>query len=198
MPECEKPLAQDAATRKAIRLTFTFLKEHGIDQNRVAERLGVGHQIVSMVKTGKRPASMRQIEVLSQLAQEAMQAEPLSQDAWIDASTVTQAWWHAITDQIAAVSTLHKHVSRQLIGLQHDTDLTPAELERIAMYAADAQRFYIGLCRLVELGKAWQVVASRLEKAWKSVQKEKYPDGPPRRSQEETRLRSHRITRTHT
>jgi transcriptional regulator with XRE-family HTH domain len=190
MPECEKSQAQDAATRKAITLTFTFLKQRGIDQNTVAERLGVGHQIVSMVKHGKRPASMRQIEVLSQLAQEAMQAESLNDQEFVQAEELTLAWWHAITTQIAAVSTLHQHVSQQLIGLQHEADLTPEDLERIAMYAADAQKFYMGLRHLVELGKAWQVVARRLAEVWERVKKEKFPDGSPRQSREETHARS--------
>jgi transcriptional regulator with XRE-family HTH domain len=186
MSDCDKPQAQDAATRKAITLTFTFLKERGVDQNRVAERLGVGHQIISMVKNGKRPASMRQIEALSQLAQDALQAEPLDDEEFVLAEELTLAWWHAITAQIHAVEALRQHVSQHLITLQQDGDLTPEDLARIALYTADAQKFYMGLRRLVQLGQAWQVVATRLVQTWKRIKAEKYLDGPPRQNREET------------
>jgi hypothetical protein len=187
MSDYDEPQAQDAATRKAINLTFTFLKRRGINQNTVAEHLGTGHQIVSMVKHGKRPASMQQIEVLSQLAQESMHAETLNDDEFVLAEKLTLAWWHAITAQIHAVEALRQHVSQQLITLQDDAQLTPEDLERIAMYTADAQKFYMGLRRLVELGKAWQVVATRLVQTWQRIKAERYPDGAPRQSQEETR-----------
>jgi transcriptional regulator with XRE-family HTH domain len=189
MPDYDKPQAQDvedAATQKAITLTFQFLKERGVDQNTVAARLGVGHQIVSMVKHGKRPASMRQIEVLAQLAQEAMQAESLGGQEFVQAEELTLAWWRAIQLQIGAVSTLHQHVSRQLIGLQQEAQLTPEDLERLAMYAAEAQKFYMGLRRLGQLGKAWQIVATRLVQTWERIKAERYPDGPPRQNREKT------------
>jgi hypothetical protein len=183
MPDCDKPQTQDAATQKAITLTFQFLKERGVDQNRVAECLGVRHTLISLVKNGKRPASIRQVEVLSELARNAMQAEPLGGEEFVLAEKVTVAWWDAIMTQIHAVEALRQHVSQQLITLQDEADLTPEDLTRLAAYAADAQQFSQGLRRLVELGQAWQVVATRLVQTWERIKAEKYLDGAPRQSQ---------------
>jgi hypothetical protein len=187
--EQEELLAQDQETRKAVALTFKFLKGRGIDQNAVAERFGTGHQIVSMVKTGKRSPSIRQVAVLSQLAQEAMQAEPLTDEAFMLAEELTLAWWHAITAQMQAVSVLKQHVSARLTSLQTDAQLTPEDLEQISVYAADVQRFAMGLRHLAELGKTWQSVATRLVKTWERIKAEKYPDGAPRQSQKGPRRR---------
>jgi transcriptional regulator with XRE-family HTH domain len=192
----EKPQAQDKATHKAIALTFQFLKQRGVDQNAVAERLGVGHQIVSMVKTGKRTPSMRQIGVLSALAQETLNAGSLNQDEFVLAEQITVAWWKAIHAQMQAVAAMQRHVSAQLTSLQTDSQLTPEDLQRIAAYAAETQRLGMGLRHLAELGKAWQAEGRRLLETWERIKRERFPDGPPRHSQAGTRCRPHRGTRT--
>jgi transcriptional regulator with XRE-family HTH domain len=196
MVACEQKQeqAQDQDTRKAIALTFKFLKERGIDQNAIAARLGVGPQIISMTKTGKRPASIRQVATLARLAQDALSTGSLTQDEWILASQLTLAWREAIHAQMGAVAAMQQHVSRQLTSLQTaDEPLTPEDLQRIAAYAADLHGLGIGLRHLAELGQVWQAEGRRLVETWERVKAERYPDGAPRQShQEETQPRLRR------
>ena len=179
MPTGGKLKAQDEATRKAIALTFAFLKRRGIDQNMVARRLRVGHQIVSMVKTGKRTPSIRQIGVLWELSQEATKAVVLNQEEFQLVGKVALAWQKAIDAQTDAVQDLLRQVSRKLNLLQAETQPSEDDLQRITECANETLRLGAGLQQLAELRKAWQAVGMKFFETWKRIKAERYPDGPP-------------------
>ena len=82
----------DAITLKTIQASIDFLKKCGVDQNAIAEYLGLRHTQVSVWNTGHRPFSVKNALMFHQLTIAAALSKSLATDEIIAFEAVIKLW----------------------------------------------------------------------------------------------------------
>ncbi len=86
----------DVTTLKTTQASINFLKKCGVDQNAIAEYLGLRHTQVSVWNTGHRPFSVKNALMLHRLIIAAALSKSLTTDEVIAFEDVIK-WWETLS-----------------------------------------------------------------------------------------------------
>ncbi len=160
IPELSKQL--DCTTHQAIQETIHFLKLQGINQNAIADNLGLGYESISRVKHGKTPFSAKNALGLYRMVQEAL-AKPLSTKAEAEAlHNLYTLWIKSVSLRKELAEDIKHEIEEKLARLKRKPMLNERDKQEQKSLVTQVHRIAIALEQSLIFKYAWEACQDNL------------------------------------